>query len=80
MDKEEIERLVEQAAAEARGKRRTSLPFDREKVRTALNTLFLLLAVAGLIVYFAVAHVPGLIVIGIGMLLKVIEFFIRFML
>lgn len=79
MEREEIERLVEQAAAEARGNSR-HISLDHDKARSVLNTLFLLLAFVGLVVYFAVSHIPGLIIIGIGMLLKVIEIFIRFLL
>lgn len=55
---------------------------EREKLRTILNTLFLIIAVIGLIVYFCYPshHIYGLSIIGVAMVLKVAEFFIRFML
>lgn len=54
---------------------------NRDEVRNLLNTLFLLLALIGVVVYFAVPahHVIGLAIIAVGMILKVVEFFIRFM-
>jgi len=54
---------------------------NREEVRNILNTVFLLLALIGVVVYFAFPahHIIGLVVIGIAMIIKVAEFFIRFM-
>jgi hypothetical protein len=54
---------------------------NREEVRNILNTVFLLLAFIGVVVYFAFPahHIIGLVVIGIAMIIKVVEFFIRFM-
>jgi len=53
--------------------------YDSSKVRMLLNTLFLLLAAVGLGIYFFGGdnHVPALIVIGVGMVFKVIEFILR---
>lgn len=53
--------------------------YDSAKARTMLNTLFLILAAIGLAMYFfgGENHVPALIVIGIGMLFKVVEFILR---
>ena len=53
--------------------------FDNAKVRLALNTLFLVLAAIGLVMYFfgGEKHVPALIVIAIGMVFKVVEFILR---
>ena len=52
---------------------------DSTKVRMVLNALFLILAAIGLGMYFFGGdnHVPALIVIGIGMLFKVVEFILR---
>ena len=52
----------------------------REETRNNLNTLFLLLALIGVILYFAwpAHHVVGLVVIAVAMVVKIIEFFIRF--
>ena len=52
---------------------------DNDKTRMVLNTLFLILAAIGLAMYFfgGENHVPALIVIGIGMLFKVVEFIMR---
>ena len=54
---------------------------DYATLRTWLNALFLLLAIIGigLYFYFPERHIIGWSVIGAGMVLKVIEFFIRFM-
>ena len=53
--------------------------YDSTKVRTILNTLFLILAAVGLVMYFfgGENHVPALIVIAVGMVFKVIEFVLR---
>ncbi len=50
-------------------------------MRNALNTIFMLLALVGVIVYFAVPahHVIGLSIIGVALVVKIVEFFIRFM-
>lgn len=55
---------------------------DLTRVRLILNTVFLLLAVVGLVVYFwnDANHIYALVIIGVGMLLKIVEFFIRFVL
>ena len=54
---------------------------NREEVRNILNTVFLLLALIGVIVYFAFPahHLVGIIIVGIAMVIKTVEFFIRFM-
>lgn len=54
---------------------------NREEVRNILNTLFMLLALIGLVLYFAMPHnhIIGFSVVGVGMVLKIAEFFIRFM-
>lgn len=53
--------------------------FDKTKIKTALNVLFLLLAAIGLAMYFFfdTNNVTALLVIAIGMLFKVIEFILR---
>ena len=55
---------------------------NREEVRNILNTVFLLLALVGVIVYFAFPahHLIGIVIVGIAMVIKTVEFFIRFML
>ena len=52
---------------------------DGTKARAVLNTLFLILAAIGLAMYFfgGENHMPALIVIGVGMVFKVIEFILR---
>ena len=54
---------------------------NREEVRNILNTLFMLLALIGLVLYFAMPHnhIIGISVVCVGMVLKIAEFFIRFM-
>ncbi len=60
-------------------RRKRSGQHDRTKARTVLNTLFLILAAIGLVMYFfgGEKHVPALIVIAAGMVLKVVEFILR---
>lgn len=54
---------------------------NREEVRNTLNTIFMLLAIVGVVLYFAMPahHIIGLIVIGVALIIKIAEFFIRFM-
>ena len=53
--------------------------FDKAKARFILNMLFLILAAIGLVMYFfgGENHMPALIVIAAGMVLKVVEFILR---
>lgn len=55
---------------------------EHTRIRLILNTVFLLLAAIGLLMYFLNDnnHTLALVVIGVGMLLKIVEFFIRFVL
>ncbi len=80
MNNEERERIIEEALAQAHGKRKYSL--SREQVRRVLNALFLIGAAIGLVVYFALPlySIYGLCIIYVALLLKMVEFFIRFML
>ena len=73
---EQVERIRKKRAGQS----------DNTNIRMVLNTLFLILAAIGLAMYFFggekqgstnVNHVPGLVVIGIGMLFKVAEFILR---
>lgn len=54
---------------------------NREEIRNILNTVFMLLALIGIIAYFAFPahHLIGLVIVGVAMIVKVAEFFIRFM-
>ena len=63
-------------------RRRRQKDVSHTKIRQILNSLFLLLAIIGLAMYFLNDNNPtdALIVIGVGMLLKIVEFFIRFVL
>ncbi|MBO7068828.1 MAG: hypothetical protein J6W52_09165 [Bacteroidaceae bacterium] len=55
---------------------------DHARIRQILNSVFLLLAAIGLVMYFwdDAHHTYALAVIAFGMLLKIVEFFIRFVL
>lgn len=65
----------------ARIRRKRGRQGDYAKARLALNTLFLLLAAIGLAICFMDEsyHVGGLAVIAAGMVLKVVEFVLRFL-
>jgi len=60
-------------------RRKRAKRFDSTRTRIVLNALFLVLAAVGLAMYFfgGENHVPALIVIAVGMVLKVIEFVMR---
>ncbi len=77
MNREEIEKLIEETARKERSKKGVSV----EKVRSILNVIFLLCAVVGLILYFAWPdnRLAGMAVIGAGLCFKIIEFFLRFL-
>ncbi len=78
MNREEIERLIEETARKERSKKKG---LSVRKARSVLNVAFMLCAAAGLVLYFARPddRLTGLAVIGIGMCLKIIEFFLRFL-
>lgn len=78
MNREEIEKLIEETARNERSKRKG---ISIQTVRGILNVVFILCAVAGLILYFAWPdnRLTGMAVIGVGMCFKIIEFFLRFL-
>lgn len=51
---------------------------DPDKIRQVLNILFMILAIASVIVYFAADYRTFIYVCGTAIFLKVIEFIIRF--
>jgi len=60
-------------------RRKRTSRYNTEKIRMVLNTLFLILAAVGLVMYFLdeEKHVAAWIVIAVGMMLKVVEFILR---
>jgi hypothetical protein len=79
MSKAEELSLEEQVERIRRKRQRSA---DHTRLRLILNSAFMLLAAIGLVMYFwnDNNHTYALIVIGAGMLLKIVEFFIRFVL
>lgn len=79
MEREEIEKILEESGRKARREHGGGL--SRDNVRRVLNLLFLAGAAVGLVLYFALpeGRNTGLAVIGVSMLLKIAEFFVRFM-
>lgn len=77
MNREEIEKLIAETAKKERNKNN----FDVEKIRALLNIIFIICAVIGIIVYFAYPEqrLIGMGTIGVGMIFKVVEFFLRFL-
>lgn len=73
---EELEAEVQRIRA------RRNRGIDRDKLRMILNVLFIILAAIGLLLYFFVyepgERMPSLYIIGAAMLLKIIEFVLRF--
>ena len=76
---EHEEMTLEEQVERIRSRRRKHASHD--KARRYLNTAFLLLAAVGLIWFYSDdAHrLMALGVIGVGMVLKIVEFFLRFM-
>ena len=76
---EREEMTLEEQVERIRSRRRK--PASHDKARRWLNTVFLLLAAVGLVWFYSDdTHRPlALAVIGAGMLLKIVEFFLRFM-
>ena len=79
MNREEIERIIDEAAQNERNKKKS---INTDTVRTWLNALFLIAAVVGLVLYFAwpEKHIVGMATVEGSMLLKVVEFMLRFLL
>lgn len=77
-NKEEIEKL-EQQVEEIR--RRRNGKRDMKTPRLILNITYLILAAVGVTLYFVMPdrHIIGITIVGVAMVLKVIEFFLRFM-
>ena len=73
--------LAEQQRELERIRRKRNRKMDTSAVRQVLNIIFLILALIGIVLYFSFPdkHVMGMAVIAVGMLVKIAEFFIRFM-
>lgn len=75
----EIEKLEEELA-QIRARRKKGL--DRDKLRQILNISFLVLAAIGLYLFYFVypegQRMPALYTIGAALVLKIIEFVLRF--
>ncbi len=56
--------------------------FDTEPVRKFLNVAFMIVALIGLVLYFLLpeSRTTGLCVMAVGMVFKIVELFLRFML
>lgn len=57
------------------------LNIDKEKLRKILNITFIVIAIIGVARYFMMPedHLYSLVIIGVALFIKIIEFFIRFM-
>lgn len=47
-------------------------------LRNILNIIFMIIAIVGVVIYFTGSAFIGVVVIGVGMLVKITEFCIRF--
>lgn len=74
------EMLAQQQRELERIRNRRKRSFDTSSLRKVLNILFLALAIIGFALYFTddYRH-TGIIIIVIGMMVKIIEFFVRFL-
>ncbi len=78
--KEELEAL-EAEVQRIRNKRKSG--FNRDRLRAVLNTVFLILAGIGIVLYIYLpaeehGRVPALALIGVAMFIKIMEFILRF--
>lgn len=75
------EMLAEQQRELERIRGRRHRVGNMERTRKLLNIIFLVLALIGIVIYFGKSdsRLVGLIVIACGMVVKIAEFFIRFM-
>ncbi len=72
--------LEEQQKELERIRAKRSKGIDTDKIRKYLNIIFLILAVIGFVLYFQKDYRDtGIIIIVVGMVVKIAEFFIRFM-
>ena len=80
MSKKDEELSLEEQVERIRKKRQRFGQYD--SLRNYLNGIFLVLAAIGLVVYYTSDEhkLLGLGIIGVGMVLKVLELFIRFVL
>ena len=78
MNREEIEKIVEESARQAHHSHKGP---SIDQIRKFLNFIFLVCAAIGLILYFAypVNRIICLGVLVIGMFLNIIEFFLLFL-
>ena len=84
MKSDEVDQLIEEALAESHGgkhRKATSSTTNKAKARQILNIIFMLGALATLVIYFACPDQKILFFsVGFGsVLVKVAEFFIRFL-
>ncbi len=78
MNREEIEKLIEETVQKENAKRKS---FSIDQTRNVLNILFLNCATIGVVLYFVWPEnrLVGIGTVGVGMVLKTIEFFLRFL-
>lgn len=81
MNAEEIDKIIEEAqSADKKLGKSSKKEFPTEKVRAVLNALFIIAAVATVVVYFMKPDDKALFyMVGFGALgIKIVEFIIRF--
>ena len=79
MNRQELERLLEEQSDQARGGS-VWARIDRDKLRNILNAVFLIMALIGVLVYYFGDTTIGLILVGISLAIKIVEFLVRFLL
>lgn len=72
-------RQQEEEIKRIRSKRNNKI--DTEHIRKVLNVLFLIIAGIGCVLYFFIPenHLIGLAVLAVGMVIKIVEIFMRIM-
>ncbi len=76
------EELRKQEEELMRIRRKRNRKFDTEKTRNILNLIFLIVAAIGCALYFLLpeSRMTGICVMAVGMVFKLVELFLRFML
>jgi hypothetical protein len=79
MEEDKVDNTLSKEEYEERSSHRHRRPEGKfMKLRNILNVAFMIIAIAGVVIYCTSSAFMGVVIIGIGMLIKMTEFCIRF--
>lgn len=86
MNADEVDKIIAEALAESKGKKykrgkTNTKSFEKEKVRRILNMIFMIGAILTFILYFVLPDhkVISFTIGGISLVIKIVDYFLRFM-